>query len=100
MPRKWTIGVSFSSLFKLSKHEKDSVIFVVKLVKTLATKLSTQTRMSLTNTRLAKPKATGLPEGKIIDQEYVIVLKFVKKKEVLVSNDWGKMGRKLEELYW
>ena len=56
--------------------------------------------MSLIEARLAKHKATGLPEGKIIDQEYVILLNLVKNKEVLISNDWGKMGRKLEELYW
>ena len=31
---KTTFGVFFSSLFKLSKNEKDRVIFVVKLVKT------------------------------------------------------------------
>jgi len=42
----------------------------------------------------------GFPEGKIIDQEYVILLKLVKIKEVLFSNAWGKMGRILEELYW
>ena len=30
---KRTYGVSFSSLFKLSKHEKDWVFFIVKLVK-------------------------------------------------------------------
>ena len=63
------------------------------------TNLSTQTRTSLTDARLTKHKATGLPEGKIIDQAYVILLKLVKNKEVLVRNDWGKMGRKLEELY-
>jgi len=39
----------------------------------------------------------GLPEGKIIEKSYVILLKLDKNKEVLVSNDWGKMGRKLEE---
>jgi len=39
----------------------------------------------------------GLPEGKIIEQAYVILLKLDKNKEVLVSNDWGKLGRKLEE---
>ena len=42
----------------------------------------------------------GLPEGQVIEQAYVILLKLDKNKEVLVSNDWGKMGRKLEELYW
>jgi len=56
--------------------------------------------MSLTGARLAKHKATGLLKGKIIDQAYVILLKLVKNKEVLVSNDWGKVGRKLEDLYW
>ena len=100
MLRKRTVVVSFSSLFKLSKQEKDRVIFVVKLIKTIATNFSTQTRMGLTDARLAKHKVTGLPEGKIIDQAYVILLKLVKNKEVLVKNDWGKMGRKLEELYW
>jgi len=39
----------------------------------------------------------GLPEGKIIEQAYVILLKLDKNKEVLVSNDWGKLGRKLEK---
>lgn len=39
----------------------------------------------------------GFPEGKIIEQEYVILLKLDKNKEVLVSNDWGKLGRKLEK---
>ena len=100
MPRKRIVGVSFSSIFKLSKHEKDQVIFVIKLIKTIATNLSTHTRKSLIDARLSKHKVTGLPEGKIIDQAYVILLKLVKNKEVLVSNDWGKMGRKLEELYW
>lgn len=36
----------------------------------------------------------GFPEGKIIEQAYVIVLKLDKNKEVLVSNDWGKIGKK------
>ena len=36
----------------------------------------------------------GLPEGKIIEQAYVILLKLDKNKEVLVSNDWGKIGKK------
>ena len=36
----------------------------------------------------------GLPEGKIIEQAYVILLKLEKNKEVLVSNDWGKIGKK------
>jgi len=39
---------------------------------------------------------TGLPEGKIIEKAYVILLKLDKNKEVLVNNDWGKRGRKLE----
>ena len=39
----------------------------------------------------------GLPEGKIIEQAYVILLKLDKNKEVLVSNDWGKFGKKLTE---
>ena len=39
----------------------------------------------------------GFPEGKIIEQAYVILLKLDKNKEVLVSNDWGKIGKKLEE---
>jgi len=39
----------------------------------------------------------GLPEGRIIEQSYVILLKLDKNKEVLVSNDCGKIGRKLEE---
>ena len=39
----------------------------------------------------------GLPEGKIIEQAYLILLKLDKNKEVLVSNDWGKLERKLEE---
>ena len=39
----------------------------------------------------------GLPEGKIIEQAYVILLKLDKNKEVLVSNDWGKIGKKLKE---
>ena len=39
----------------------------------------------------------GLPEGKIIEQAYVILLKLDKNKEVLVSNDWGKIGEKLKE---
>jgi len=38
----------------------------------------------------------GLLEGQIIEQEYVILLKLDKNKEVLVSNDRGKLGRKLE----
>jgi len=61
---------------------------------------STQTRTRLTDARLTKHKVIGLPEGKIIDQEYVILLKLVKNKKVLIRNDQGKMGRKLEELYW
>ena len=48
------IGVSFLSLFKLSKIEKDQVILVVKLVKTIATNLSIQTRTSFTIARLIK----------------------------------------------
>jgi len=39
----------------------------------------------------------GFPEGKIIEQAYVILLKLDKNKEVLVSNDREKLGRKLEE---
>jgi len=38
-----------------------------------------------------------LVEGKIIEQAYVILLKIEKNKEVLVSNDWGKKGKNLEE---
>jgi len=34
------------------------------------------------------------PKGKIIEQVYVILLKLEKNKEVLVSNDWGKFGKK------
>jgi len=37
-----------------------------------------------------------LLEGKIIDQEYVIILKLDKNKEVLVSNDWGKREENLK----
>ena len=40
----------------------------------------------------------GLPEGQVIEQAYVILLKLDKNKEVLVSNDWGKIGKKLKEL--
>ena len=87
MPWKMTVGVFFSSFFRLSKQEKDQFIFVAKLIKTIATNLSTQSRTSLTDATLAKNKATVLPEGKIIDQAYVILLKLVKNKEVLVSND-------------
>jgi len=36
----------------------------------------------------------GLTEGKIIEQAYFILLKLEKNKEVLVSNDWGKIGKK------
>jgi len=36
----------------------------------------------------------GLPEGKIIEQSYVILLELDKNKEVLVSNDWGKIRKK------
>ena len=36
----------------------------------------------------------GLPEGQVIKQAYVILLKLDKNKEVLVSNDWGKIGKK------
>jgi len=36
----------------------------------------------------------GLLEGKIIEQAYVILLKLDKNKEVLVNNDWGKIGKK------
>ena len=36
----------------------------------------------------------GSPEGQIIEQAYVILLKLDKNKEVLVSNDWGKIGKK------
>jgi len=39
----------------------------------------------------------GSPEGWIIERAYVILLKLDKNKEVLVSNDWGKIGKKLEE---
>jgi len=96
MLRKRTIRVSFLSLFKLSKQEKYQVIFFVKLVKTIATNLSTQSRTSLTDARLAKNIATGFPEGKNIDQAYVILLNLDKNKEVLVSNDWGKMEENLK----
>lgn len=34
----------------------------------------------------------GLPEGQVIEQAYVILLKLDKNKEVLVSNDWEKLG--------
>jgi len=36
----------------------------------------------------------GLPVGQIIEQAYVILLKLDKNKEVLVSNDSGKIGEK------
>jgi len=36
----------------------------------------------------------GLLEGRIIEQAYVILLKLDKNKEVLISNDWGKIGKK------
>ena len=36
----------------------------------------------------------GLLEGKIIEKSYVILLKLDKNKEVLVNNDWGKIGKK------
>jgi len=39
--------------------------------------------------------AMVFPEGKIIEQAYVILLKLDKNKEVLVSNDWGKIGKKI-----
>ena len=35
----------------------------------------------------------GLPEGWIIKQAYVILLKLDKNKEVLVNNNWGKWER-------
>ena len=38
----------------------------------------------------------GLPEGQVIEQVYVILLKLDKNKEVLVSNDWGKNGKKTQ----
>ena len=41
----------------------------------------------------------GLPEGKIIEQAYVILLKLDKNKEVLVSNDWGKIGKKTQRIF-
>jgi len=41
----------------------------------------------------------GLPEGQIIEQAYVILLKLDKNKEVLVSNDWGKLGRNSKNFY-
>jgi len=37
----------------------------------------------------------GLPKGRIIEQAYVILLKLEKNKEALVSNDWGKIGKKI-----
>jgi len=36
----------------------------------------------------------GLPEEQTIEQAYVILLKLDKNKEVLVNNDWGKIGKK------
>ena len=41
----------------------------------------------------------GLPEGKIIEQAYVILLKLDKNKDVLVSNDWGKIGKKTQRIF-
>ena len=38
----------------------------------------------------------GLPEGQVIEQAYVILLKLDKNKEVPVSNDWGKIGKKTQ----
>ena len=38
----------------------------------------------------------GLPEGQVIEQAYVILLKLDKNKEVLVGNDWGKIGKDQE----
>ena len=38
----------------------------------------------------------GLPEGQVIEQAYVILFKLDKNKEVLVSNDWGKIGKNQE----
>jgi len=40
------------------------------------------------------------PEGKIIEQAYVILLKLDKNKEVLVRNDWGNWEENLKKLYW
>jgi len=39
-----------------------------------------------------------LPEGQVIEQAYVIPLKLDKNKGVLVSNDWGKIGKKFKAL--
>jgi len=36
----------------------------------------------------------GKLEGQIIEQAYVILLKLDKNKKVLVSNEWGKIGKK------
>ena len=41
----------------------------------------------------------GLPEGQIIEKAYVILLKIDKNKEVLVSNDWGKIGKKTQRIF-
>jgi len=40
-----------------------------------------------------------LPEGQIIEQAYVMLLNLEKNKEVLVSNDWGKRGKNLMNLW-
>jgi len=40
----------------------------------------------------------GFPDGKIIEQAYVILLKLDKNKEVLVSNDWGEREENLNNL--
>jgi len=37
-----------------------------------------------------------LPEGKIIEQAHIILLKLEKNKVVLVSNDWGKREENLK----
>jgi len=58
--------------------------------------LSTQIRESLTDARLAKNIVIGFPEGQIIDQVYVILLKLEKNKEVLVRNDWEKREENLK----
>jgi len=36
----------------------------------------------------------GLPEGKIIEKNMLSSSSLIKNKEVLVSNDWGKIGKK------
>ena len=80
--RKRTCGVLFLSFFKLSKHERDWVIIVIKLIKTSNSNGFTFTRLVKTSHSDGFTRRVELYNKHMLSSSSLI-----KNKEVLVSND-------------